>query len=367
MRRPSTALSSIAIAVAAALFVGFAVAHRHRGVENRGTVSVSRRDIRTVLRLAGRIAPRKLTEVKSLVSGQLVAYSVDEGAHVEAGASIATVRPDQTQELLFFQALADERVKRVNSIQAEKDLERVRALFATGIVPKASFEAALATRDAAVATHEVALQQVHVLQGRSSGGRRGATRVVDVRAPVAGTVLAPLIRPGEAVIGATNGLSSTGGSPLLRIADTSSFLVKVNVNEVDIDKLSIGMPAFVHPASALPEQRAHISRIGAEGTTNQNVTTFEVEVQIDETSSFRPGMSADVDVILAERREVLSLPASAIDRKGAVAFVVLANGARRQVTVGIDDGDYVEIASGLHGGESVRVDGASSAGGPGDS
>lgn len=320
------------------------------------TAQVTARDIRSVLRVTGRIVARKITEVKSPVSGQLVAYAVDEAAQVGAGATVATVRPDQSQALLLSQAMADERVKGVARAQALKELARAKGLFDSGILPASAYEVAAATAENATEAYELARKQVRILQGERGRGDVLGARSFAVTAPVSGTVLATLVSPGESVIGASNGVVSNGGTPLLRIADTSAFVVKIDVNEVDVANVKIGMPALVRPASGTRAYRAHVSRVAAEATTEKELTSFQTEVQIDEPAAFRHGMTADVDIILDERRGVAALPVSAVIRDGGNAFVVGQNGARTPVVVGVDDGDYVEIRRGLHTGDVVRSD-----------
>lgn len=98
-RGRAAVIAACAVVVAIAVMI-IAVQARSARPSVR-TTQVTTRDIRSVLRVTGRIVARKITEVKSPVSGQLLRYEVGDAAHVRAGMTVATLQPDQSQALLL--------------------------------------------------------------------------------------------------------------------------------------------------------------------------------------------------------------------------------------------------------------------------
>jgi multidrug efflux pump subunit AcrA (membrane-fusion protein) len=138
-----------------------------------------------------------------------------------------------------------------------------------------------------------------------------------VTAPISGTITRLVFEKGEIV---TSGRSAfSRGEALMTIADLSKMIVKTRINEVEISKIEVGQEAEIRvetyndrvfkgrvseisPGAIVPQQ-------GVQNT----VITFEVDVEILEaTSQLLPGMSADVDIIVFKRSDVLQLPIEAV-------------------------------------------------------
>ena len=138
-----------------------------------------------------------------------------------------------------------------------------------------------------------------------------------VKAPISGTVTRIFFEEGEIV---TSGRSAfSRGQALMTVADLSKMIVKTQINEVEISKVEVGQEAEVRVETYTDQVfKGRVSEIspGAiipqQGVQN-TVITFEVEVEILEaTSDLLPGMSADVDIIVFNRPEILQLPIEAV-------------------------------------------------------
>ncbi|MCZ6680573.1 MAG: HlyD family efflux transporter periplasmic adaptor subunit [Candidatus Poribacteria bacterium] len=141
-----------------------------------------------------------------------------------------------------------------------------------------------------------------------------------IQAPMAGTVTLLEIEEGEIV---TSGRSAFSQSPpLMTIADLSKMVVKTYINEVDMERLRLDQVAEIK-ADAYAEKRyeGRVAEISPSGAERDNIITFEVMVEvIGSPPELRPGMSADVDVITYEEKDVLMLPIDAIEEeKTAIA------------------------------------------------
>ncbi|NLZ44425.1 MAG: hypothetical protein GX894_06170, partial [Clostridia bacterium] len=134
--------------------------------------------------------------------------------------------------------------------------------------------------------------------------------------------------------------------------------VQAYVNEEDVVKIALGMPAEV--VLLAKEDRVftgRVSSVGAEARVSSNIVTYPVTVQVDESAEFfGPGMSADLLIIIEQKEDVLILPQAAITKRGGRSMVqVLRNGQAELVPVetGITGNGLVEIRSGLEEGTVV--------------
>ena len=141
-----------------------------------------------------------------------------------------------------------------------------------------------------------------------------------IRAPMAGTVTLLEIEEGEIV---TSGRSAFSQSPpLMTIADLSKMVVKTYINEVDMERLRLNQKAVIKvDAYKDNPYEGRVAEISPSGEERDNIITFEVMVEVvGSPPELRPGMSADVDVITYEEKEVLMLPIDAVqDETTAIA------------------------------------------------
>ena len=199
-------------------------------------------------------------------------------------------------------------------------------------------------------------------------------------ASMAGVVTKRYIEPGEIVTSAVSSFSS--GTPVFQIADLGVLLVKINVNEVDINKVKQGYPTEVridasggttfagHVRKVAPAAQGSASASGSSGSGSgsggSSVTKFPVEVRVDKSDPrLKPGMSARCTIYIARRRGVLRLPTNCVTGNGTEGTVQIVTetmkegkkvetAAPRKVTVGLRGDDFVEVVTGLKEGERVR-------------
>ncbi len=149
-----------------------------------------------------------------------------------------------------------------------------------------------------------------------------------IKAPMAGTVTLLEIEQGEIV---TSGRSAFSQSPpLMTIADLSKMVVKTYINEVDMERLRLNQKANIK-ADAYKDTTydGRVAEISPSGEERDNIITFEVMVEVvGSPSELRPGMSADVDVVTYEEKDVLMLPIDAVqDETSAIATAKVGAGA----------------------------------------
>lgn len=138
-------------------------------------------------------------------------------------------------------------------------------------------------------------------------------------APRAGTVTASMLEVGQAV---QSGRSEWGGGgPVMKISDLSKLVAKTYVNEIEIAKVRLDMRAEIN-VSAYRDRTydGKVWKIAPTATMRDNIRSFEVEVLLTNASAeLRPQMTADVDIIVVERDDVLQMPIAALIEKEVTA------------------------------------------------
>ncbi|MYE88957.1 HlyD family efflux transporter periplasmic adaptor subunit [Candidatus Poribacteria bacterium] len=163
--------------------------------------------------------------------------------------------------------------------------------------------------------------QANLLRRRSSlKNQEEQLEWTTIKAPMAGTVTLLEIEEGEIV---TSGRSAFSQSPpLMTIADLSKMVVKTYINEVDMERLRMDQQANIK-VDAYKDKiyEGRVAEISPSGEERDNIITFEVMVEVvGSPSELRPGMSADVDVVTYEEKDVLMLPIDAVqDETSAIA------------------------------------------------
>lgn len=138
-----------------------------------------------------------------------------------------------------------------------------------------------------------------------------------IKSPMSGTVTQLEIEQGEIV---TSGRSAFSQSPpIMTIADLSKMVVKTFINEVDMERLEEGQSADIKiDAFQTKRFKGQVYEISQSGQQQDNIISFEVMIEVDDTSGdIRPGMSADVDIITYEEKNVLLIPIDAVINKNS--------------------------------------------------
>lgn len=170
--------------------------------------------------------------------------------------------------------------------------------------------------------------------------RLGWTTIV---APMSGIVINLEIEEGEIV---TSGRSAFSQSPaLMQIVDLSQMVVKTSINEVDMEKLKLGQSAEIR-VRAYPDRvyRGEVREISPSGQPRDNVIYFEVMIAVlDSPKELRPGMTADVDIIVLERKDTLILPIETVRSEEATIALLTVPEADADK---LKTGQSVELESG---------------------
>jgi RND family efflux transporter MFP subunit len=173
-----------------------------------------------------------------------------------------------------------------------------------------------------------------------------------ITAPVGGEILWIDLEPGEWAVAT---------APVITIIDTSVLQMKGIVDEMDMPFVELGGKVVV-TLDALPEKQTEgkVTYISPVGIIQSGVVFYETTLELEKIDSmFRDGMSATADVIVEERKDVLLLPVGAISREGGGYYVMKMLGEEQseqiEIKVGLNDGRFMEILSGLKEGDEVLI------------
>ena len=174
-----------------------------------------------------------------------------------------------------------------------------------------------------------------------------------VTSPISGTVVVKNYKAGDKI--------SAAGKELCTIYDLRYLEMTLNVDELDINAVSVGQRVTVTAeAAAGSVYEGVVTRVSVAGTTANGTTSYPVTIRLDETEGLLPGMNVDAEILVAESANALSIPNEAVQRGNLVLITADSPSAGKavegsapegyvyvRVETGVSDDDYVEIVSGL--------------------
>jgi HlyD family secretion protein len=329
----------------------------HKGDNGTKEVEVVKGTIVEKAVAVGQIQPRQKFQVKSKISGIVRRALVQVGDTVQAGDPLFEIGPDPTP-LEVTEVERGVESSDASFQRAESDYKRAVELGRSGVMPAADVELKKEAYELARVAHTKA-QQDRDLTRKGRLSQSGTESII--RAPAAGTILTRTVNPGDPIVPLT---SYQPGTEMASVADMRDLIFKGTVDEIDVGKLAIGMTARIK-VGALPSDvvTGRVSRIAPQAQQKDGATLFDVEIELDPNAkvTLRAGYSANADVIIREKKDVLMIPERLItfDDAGKKATVELpgadpkAAAKKVEIRTGVSDGLNVEVVSGLSKGQKV--------------
>jgi len=307
----------------------------------------------SVLKAMGMVvAPRPQTAIVSHAFPARVAeIHVEVGDWVKKGQDLVVLESKDIGEAKaeFYKAMAQCELAKIN-------FAREQRLLKEGIGARKNFVAAEAEYKVAQANLEVAEKRLHVLgfneaQVNQIASTHQINPAITLYAPIEGKVVE---------IKAACGAMVDPATPILTIIDPRLLWIDAEIYEKDIAKVKVGQQVEMRvPAYGEQVFRGRVSHIGDVVKADTRTITVRAEVAND-ARLLKPGMFADVDIILEEGQKVLVVPSAAILEEGSqkIVFVKEKGGfARREIATGSVYERCHQVLSGLKAGEQVVVEG----------
>lgn len=293
---------------------------------------------------SGTVQPVTEVKIAPEVSGEIIGLLIEEGDSVRKGQPLVRIRPDTWQSQLeraqaglsqqhanLEQSEANLQRAKATFIRAEQEYKRQERLWNEKVISEADWQLAkqnFAVAQSDVTSAEQAVEAAKFVIRSTEASLREARenfRKTSVDAPMQGVVSKLIVRNGERVVGT----ATMAGTEMLRIADLNKMEVRVNVNENDIVRVSVGDTAIIDVDSYSNINKEFkgivtlIANTAKDKTSADAITEFEVRILILASSyqdlvkegnkfPFRPGMTASVDIITTRKENVLSVPLAAV-------------------------------------------------------
>ena len=341
-----------------------------------------------VLNASGYVTARRRATVSSKVTGKVMEIFVEEGKAVKRGQILARLDDSQLramQSVEQAQLASAERAAAENEArlkEAELTLGRRQQLVKEKVISKAELDSAEAEVDSLKARIAMAHQQVEVAR-RQLDARQTELNDMVVRAPFDGVAISKDAQPGEMIspVSAGGGFTRTG---ICTIVDMSSLEIEVDVSESYINRVTPGQPVEA-VLDAYPEWRIPSKVITSVPSADRQKATVRVRIAFDPSTSsgspragsrgdqldprILPDMGVKVSFLSEappaasageQARARVLVPKGAVRTVDGTSIVFVVRGdrvERRAVKLGGNDGDLVEVASGLTAGDKVVTEG----------
>jgi HlyD family secretion protein len=289
---------------------------------------VQRSDLQISVREVGVVDPVAKVDVKSTVSGRVVALHAREGAVVKVGDLLADIEPDVNQAQSLSEVYASVAQADVRLRDAERGYTVQKALYDRELVAREALRDYEVKRDIAAQEYKAARRKYRIVEDRGIPiSANSASQKARIPSPMAGVVIKRDVELGESVM---SGVSSfNAGTVLYTVADLSSLIIRVKLNEVDISKVQVGQPVRI-TLDAYPQHtfNGKVTFVAPAAELVDKIKVFRVEIELDHLGpQFRTGMSANVEIIGEKRANVLSIPLESLQRREGetVAYVLKKN------------------------------------------
>lgn len=306
--------------------------------------------------LTGSIEPRDEILVKPNMNGIIAELNHLPGDFVQEGELIAKIQ--MVPDVAMVQSAASRvDAARVDLKRTEEVYNRDKSLYDQKILAKETYETSLANYRRAKIEYDSAVEQLDLTRTGSSASTSKRNNTL-VFATVTGTILEQPVKVGSRVTMANN---FSEGTTVVSIADLTDLLFIGNVNESDVNNVTVGSPVTIH-VGALKDKTYHavVEYVSPKGKDTSGTILFEVKAAIsgDDLSALKAGFSSNAEVEMAHKTGVLTIPEATVTYEGDKSFVFVKGGKgeyeKKEVTLGLSDGIKVEVLSGLTGDETLR-------------
>ncbi len=311
-----------------------------------------RRDITEIVTASGKIYPEIEVKISPDVSGEITALTVQEGDSVKRGQVLAriyadiyaTQRDQAAAQVTGQQSIVSNSQAQLVALKSAMQLaqatyDRQKKLLDDKVISLSEFEQAQNNLNTAKANYDAAEQSIRSNQAQVQSAVANLQKAnkdlsrTELIAPMTGVVSLLNVKLGERVVGN----SMMAGTEMMRIADVSTFEIRVEVGENDVQKISIGDTAIVEVdaygnrkfkglvTQIASSQKGAAQQTSAAISSTTDVTNYEVKIRILQESytdlldpakprklPFRPGMSASADIQTRTNKNVVTVPINAV-------------------------------------------------------
>ena len=305
----------------------------------------------------GSIVPRKEVEIKPQISGILEEIFVEPGDTVKKNDLIARIRVIPNM-ISLNNAEARLSQAQINMEDAKRELERRLMLYKKGIISASEYQEYEMAYSSAKEELDAAANNLQLIREGVTRNPGEATNTL-IRSTIDGMILDIPVKEGRSVI-ETNNFNE--GTTIAVIADMMEMIFEGKVDESEVGKIKAGMNLILSVGAIEKETfEAKLEYISPKGVEEEGAIQFEIraKLKLKKSHFIRSGYSANADIVLEKRDNVLAIPESLLQFETDKVFVEVENGPqqfeKRVIEVGVSDGIRIEIVNGLSKDDKVKV------------
>ena len=319
--------------------------------EKATKMSIMRKTVAT-----GSVIPRREVFIKPQVSGIVDEIYIEAGKMIRKGDVIAKVRIIPNMVNLNE---AESRVNRakISMDQAQVDFDRYQSLFKDKIISPAEFQQYEIRMRQAREEMTTAQDNLDLIKEGVAKSTGKVTNTL-IRSTITGMVLDVPVKEGFSVIESN---TFNEGTTVASVADMGEMIFEGKVDESEVGKISKGMELIL-TVGAIENYKftAKLEYIAPKGVTENGAIQFQIRaaVALDTAYFLRSGYSANADIILDRKDNVLSVPESVLQFSGDTTFVEVKSGTsynRQVIKTGISDGINMEVLEGLKENDELKI------------
>jgi RND family efflux transporter MFP subunit len=351
--------------------------HRNLAAVPAAVTRVQRYSLGNTLTIAGEFKPFQNVDVHAKVAGYIKVIYVDVGDHLKAGQTLAVLEiPELAAELTGADAAVRRSKEEIR--RSEGDLTRAQSAHAAAHSAYTRLKEAAEARAGLVAQQEIDDSQAKDLEleaqvSSSSAALSAAQQQLQVAeanqkqyaalsdysrivAPFSGVITARYADTGALIAAGTS--NSAQSMPVVRLAEISRLRLVLPIPESVAAEIHLGDPVKARVQALNRDIVGKVSRFA--DSLDRQTRTMETEIDFDNRDGHLiPGMYAETQLSLRERKDALTIPLQAVTRNGDDATVLAVNSQsiieERQVKLGLEDSARVEVLSGLTDGDRVVI------------
>jgi HlyD family secretion protein len=341
---------------------------------------VEAENIKRSILASGTLVYKEQVQLRSEVIGQVSEMLVEEGEEVSKGQVLMRLEPrtfradvEQQEAFVRIQRIAIERQqKKIENLKSQ--WQRKHDLYQRKILDRDAYE--LIDNQYALAKIDLRSRQESLLQAQATLDKAQERLEKTVfRSPIDGIATSVDIKEGETAISGTTNIS---GSNLITLADPSSILIEVQVDEADIANIRVGQKADIFavafPDNALEGEVQSIATTAKRAQGRQGLS-FKVKILLADSNAVavRPGMSCRAEIFTESKNKTIAVPSesvifakqekhnddsteeSAEENLDHVFVLVGGKAVKRSVELGISNDRLQEVTSGIKVGDKVII------------
>lgn len=348
--------------VIAAVFFGALYYLYAKNQESPIVFETDKVEVKTIVKstlATGNIVPDEEVLIKPNISGIIETVYIKAGESVKAGDMIAKIKVVANVSNL---SSSQNQVKaaKITLENQEKLYKRQKTLFDKGVISANDFDAAQLAYNQARQNYDASIQGFDIVKTGTTSGLGNYANTL-IRSTVNGMVLDVPVKVGNQVIESNN---FNEGTTIASVADIGKMIFVGKVDESEVGKIKLNMPIEI-TVGAIENKKftAVLTDIAPKGKTENGAIQFEIKATLTnrDNTFIRAGLSANASIILEKANKVKALKESLVqfDKKTAKPYVEVQTSPqkfqRKDITLGVSDGIYVEVKSGISALDKIKV------------